>query len=121
MATNQLATRVSRLAKRNPGGPKDIELWAYANLDLRVGTESIRKALAGQVDPTQCAVELLLALAGYYGVGPEALGHFAEARLRPVIAFAGSMTPPDTPDGQVIDASGWFGQTARRPLAATGS
>lgn len=109
MAVSQLGTRIAKLAKKQPATPKDIELWAYANLDIRVGEESIRKALKGDVDPNQCAVELLMSLTGFYGVDPSALGHIAEARLRSVLTFASTLNDgPDSPGGQVIDASGWF-------------
>lgn len=101
MAVSQFGTRISRLAKKHPASAKDIELWAYANLGLRVGHESIRKALNGDIDPAQCAVELLMALAGFYGVDPSELGHHAEARLQAVLAFAGRKGP-DTPNGQEL-------------------
>lgn len=109
MATKQLASAVARLNRRRHATAKDIELWANANLHVRVSNESCRKALAGQIDPTQCAVELLMAITGFYGVSPADLGHHAEARLAPLLTFASAITPgPDGPGGQVIDASGWF-------------
>ena len=105
MAVAQLRTRVARLAKKHPASPKDIELWAYLNLGLRVGEESIRKALKGDVDPTQCAAELLVALAGFFGVEAAALGHHAEARIKPFLAWAGRHGPDSGP-GQEIRPSG---------------
>jgi len=119
MAVTQLARHIGRLSKKQPGTPKDIELWAYAHLNLRVGIESIRKALNGDIDPSQCAMELLIALAGYYGVEPAALGHIAESRLSAVIAYASTApTPPNGGPGQVIDASGWFSGSADLDLVA---
>lgn len=103
MAVTEFAARISRLSKQQPGEPKDIELWTYSHLGLRVGTESIRKALHGQVDPTQCAAELLMALTAYYGVTPAELGRFAEQRLQSVLAFAATMDPsPIDPSEQGI-------------------
>lgn len=100
MAVAQLGARVARLAKKHPATPKDIELWAYTRLGLRVGEESIRKALKGDVDPTQCAGELLLVLAAFYGVEPSALGHHAERRMQPFLTWA--RRGPDETPGQEI-------------------
>lgn len=107
MAVSQMAGRVARLAKKNPATAKDIELWAYKNLGLRVGSESVRKALHGSIDPTQCAVELLMALTGFYGVEPEALGHIAADRLHSVLAYASTQAPPDGPGGQEMPPTIW--------------
>lgn len=102
LATKDLASRVQRLARRRPSSAKDIELWAFAELGLRVGHESIRKALAGEIDPTQCNVELLMALAAYYEVEPAELGTHAERRLRPFLAFAARVSPPEGGPGLPI-------------------
>lgn len=104
VAVANFARHVARLAKRQPTTAKDIELWAYANLGLRVSQESTRKALNGEIDPTQCAVELLLALLGYFGVEPSALGSAAEKRLRPVLAFAAD---PNGGGGQEVRSTIW--------------
>jgi hypothetical protein len=101
MAVAQLRARVARLAKKHPASPKDIELWAYLNLGLRVGEESIRKALKGDIDPTQCAVELLMVLSAFYEVEPSVLGHHAEARMKPFLTWAGKRGP-DEPPGQEV-------------------
>lgn len=97
MAVAQFGVRVARLAKKHPATPKDIELWAYSHLGLRVGEESIRKALKGEVDPTQCAGELLMVLAAFYGVEPSALGHHAERRMQPFLTWAGKRGPDEPP------------------------
>jgi len=111
MAVKQLASAVARITKDHPTvTPKDIERWAWTNLDLAVSEESIRKALRGQIDPTQCAVELLMALAGYFGVNPSALGHIAEARLASILAYAGRQTPDD-PGGLEVSRRGCNGAT----------
>lgn len=96
MAVSQFGTRIGRLAKKTPASAKDIELWAYANLGLRVSDESIRKALNGDIDPTQCAVELLMAVAAFYDVEPQDLGHHAESRLQAVLTYAGRSGPDDS-------------------------
>lgn len=88
MATKQLASSVSRLHKHKPATAKDIELWSYANLGMRVSEESVRKALRGAIDPMQCSAELLLALAAFFGVSPDELGHIAAERVRPFLAYA---------------------------------
>ena len=112
--TNELAVRdfhkaVDKLARKNPARPKDIELWAYATHGVYVSSESLRKAFNGTIDPTACAMELLVAIKGFYGVPSIALGHFAAERMNPFFHLAG--IDPDSPGGQVSDASGWFRAT----------
>lgn len=98
LAVEDLKLHVTRLAKRKPDTtPGDVRLNFYANRQIKVGEESIRKALEGEVDPTQCQVELLMALLDWYGVTPAELGNFAEHRLAGVIAFAHTFPGPDTP------------------------
>lgn len=94
MAAKELHIHLKRLAKQRPGTAKDIELETYARSGVRVGQETIRKALAGEVDPTQCSVEVLLALTSWYGVGPDQLGGFAERRIASVMSLV-STGPPD--------------------------
>lgn len=93
MATKQLASAVTRLHKHKPATAKDIELWSYANLGMRVSEESVRKALRGAIDPMQCSAELLLALAAFFGVSPDELGHIAAERVRPFLAYATNYGP----------------------------
>lgn len=99
VAIKQFAVAISRITKNHPDvTPKDIERWGWTRYDLTVAEESIRKALRGQIDPTQCAVELLLLIAGYFEVEPSGLGSIAEGRLRSVLAFAGDSTGPSDDD-----------------------
>lgn len=118
IASKELHKAVTKLArKRNPTAkPKDIELWAYAERGVRVSEESIRKAHLGEIDPTQCAVELLLVLRGFYDAGPGELGDTAERRMLAVAAFH----TPSTPSGQESDASGWLSGTTDRHLQLVG-
>lgn len=96
MAMKQLGTSLASLSRRTPASPKDIELWTYANHNVRLGEETIRKAHRGQVDPMTCSFDLLVALVAFYGVEPEALGHVAANRVRSVLAMAGGTD--DGPD-----------------------
>jgi hypothetical protein len=100
LAVKSLADAVKSLQlqhKRRRGGraatSKDIELFGYRNLEMRVSDESIRKALTGQVDPTTCNVELLIVLAAFFEVSPDELGAFAAERVRRIVAFAASGGP----------------------------
>jgi hypothetical protein len=83
-------------AKRHgqPATAKDIELFAYRTMEMRVSDESVRKVFAGQVDPTTCNVELLISLAAFFEVSPDELGSFAGERVRRILAFA-SVSGPD--------------------------
>jgi hypothetical protein len=63
---------------------KDLELWAYKEHGVRVSDESLRKALLGQMDPTACAIEVLLILVGYFDLPDSRLGPVAGARLKAV-------------------------------------
>lgn len=115
LAIHDMANHVRLLLDAKPSTAKDIERFAWRNLDLTVGNESIRKALAGLIDPCQCAIELLVALVAYFEVEPAELGRFAEERLRPILSFAGSIghdQGPDTPGGQESDPSGWVHRLA---------
>lgn len=108
LAIEDFGRNMAKLTRTNSATPKDIELWAYATQGLRVGQESIRKALHGEIDPTQCAVELLLVLAAYYGVEPRRLGKFAAERIRPVQALSGGTDPHDGGRHKRTGSSGWL-------------
>lgn len=97
MAAKELHLHLKRLAKQRPATAKDIELETYARSNVRVGQETIRKALAGEVDPTQCNVEVLSAFTAFYGVTPDKLGKFAERRLHDYFTLAG-VVPGGGPD-----------------------
>lgn len=106
-ATADFAKHVARLRRRHRCTAKDLELWTYVNLDTHVAEESFRKAFAGTVDPSSCSLELLMALTGFFGVGPEELGPYAAARFRPVNAWVQAGGGDDGPGGQVIASSTW--------------
>lgn len=76
-------------AKRNipNANPREIELWAYANLGVNITRESIRRVLNGTADPAACALEALIAVAGYFDAEPADLGRVAENRLSSVGNF----------------------------------
>lgn len=97
MAAKQLHIHLKRLAKQRPASAKDIELETYAKSGVRIGQETIRKALAGEVDPNQCSVELLVAFTAFYAVTPDELGGFAARRLAGLSTLigAGPNGPPD--------------------------
>ena len=107
LAVKSLADAVGVLQtqhKRQTGRPatsKDIELFGFGSLDMRVSEESIRKALTGQVDPTTCSIELLLVLASYFEVTTDELGGFASERVRRILAVAAD---PAYPTGGPISA-----------------
>ncbi len=94
LAMTDLGRSLAKLNKKQPATPKDIELWAYRNHDVRIGEETIRKAHKGQVDPTTCLLDLLIALMAFYEVEPAALGKFAERRITSVMAMAGGESGP---------------------------
>lgn len=92
----QLGSSLGDLSRRSPATPKDIELWAYRNHNVRLGEETIRKAHRGLVDPTTCSFDLLVALVAFYECEPDDLGHVAAHRIRSVLAMAAATdTPPD--------------------------
>ena len=90
LAMTDLGRALAKLHKKNPATPKDIELWTYGNHGVRIGEETIRKAHKGQVDPTTCLLDLLIALMAFYEVQPAALGKFAEHRIKSVMSMAGA-------------------------------
>lgn len=107
---NQLAARdfhkhVLRLQKRKPCTVKDVELWAYGRYGARISIESIRKAFAGDADPTACAAEVLLVIAAFFAAEPDALGPYAAERLQGILAMAADV---DGAGDLGISASGWF-------------
>lgn len=97
LAVKDFARSIKRVSKAKPTAtPKAIELWAYKEHGVHVAPESIRKALAGQVDPTACSIELLTTLAAFYGVEPADLGVYAGRRIASVMSLVGAGgTPPD--------------------------
>lgn len=119
IATRQFHKAVQALVKKRNihAKPVDIMLWAFAERGgTRVSDESIRKAHVGEVDPNQCAIELLLVMRDFYKAGPGELGEVAQRRIDTVMAY---VTPP-TPGGQESDASGWLRGTTRGHLRAVG-
>lgn len=105
MAVKRFADAMSHITKQHPDAKaKDIERWGWTHLDVAVAEESIRKALHGRIDPTACAVELLMVLSSYFGVEPSALGPDAERRLTAVLTYAGMGGPED--DGTPSDLPG---------------
>lgn len=112
LAIQDFSRNMAKVTRHNAATPKDIELWAYATLGFRVGQESIRKALNGEIDPTQCAVELLLVLAEFYGVEPQRLGKFADERIRPIMALSSIHGPKNKPSGRRSVSSGWLRESA---------
>ncbi len=100
MAMQQMGKALDKLSRQTPASPKDIELWAYAHHNVRLGEETIRKAHRGQVDPMTCSFDLLIGLVAFYGIEPEALGHVAANRIHSVLAMAGD--PPAAPHGGLL-------------------
>lgn len=91
-AVKALHTQHTKATAR-PATSKDIELFGWARCGMRVSDESIRKALAGNVDPMTCNVELLIVLAAFFEVSPDELGSFAAERVRKIVAFAATGGP----------------------------
>ena len=101
IATKEFHKALTKLARRKGVQYKDVELWAYAERNVRVSDEMVRRAHVGDVDPTGCAVELLLVLRDYYDAGPGDLGEFAQRKMDAVLAFAGPKSGP----GQQVHGS----------------
>lgn len=97
-AVTTLQKQYRRLHHGRSASTKDIELFGYGQLGMRVSEESIRKALTGQVDPTTCNIELLIVLAAFFEVTPDELGNFAAERVRRILAFASFSGPDDGGD-----------------------
>lgn len=117
LAIRQFHKAVQALVKKRHihATPKDIELWAFAERGgTRVSDESIRKAHAGEVDPNQCAIELILVMRDFYGAKAGELGDVAQRRIDTVLTYL----TPSTPDGQEFGSSGWLRGTAERHLRA---
>jgi len=109
MAVKRFADAMSHITKQHPDAKaKDIERWGWTHLDIAVAEESIRKALNGRIDPTACAVELLMLLSSYFEVQPSALGPDAERRLISVLAYAG-LHLDDDPGGLEVSHRAWNG------------
>ena len=110
LAIKDLAKHMKPLKRQKRATAKDLELHAFSTFGVRVNEESMRKALAGDIDPTACAVELLMALCSFYEVPPAELGHFAEQRLNATLTFArryASDEGPGSGGGQEVHQSGW--------------
>lgn len=107
LAATELGNRLRTLqeAHQDRPTPKMIERWLLSTHGLEVSDESVRKAHAGQVDPTGCNLDLLVGLSAYYEVPPAELGRFTEMRVQTVLAMVGSAPDrgPDLPGGK----SGW--------------
>ena len=118
LAVKSFADAVSKIHtqyKRQHGRSattKDIELYGFGTLGMRVSEESIRKAFHGQVDPTTCNVELLFVLAAFFEVTPDDLGNFAAERARRILAFA-SPAGPDGGGDVLISPTAWNTDGAR--------
>lgn len=109
LAVKDFARSMKVVAKRKPNAtPKDIELWAHSTYGVRLGEETLRKAQRGDVDPTAVKAEVLVALAAYYEVDPEALGRFASERIATLRTLVGvGAQGPDTPGGLGNARSTW--------------
>lgn len=110
-ALTKLQTQYHRRTGRRATS-KDIELFGYRHLEMRVSDESIRKALTGHVDPSTCNVELLLVLAGFFDVSPDELGKFAAEKVRRILAAAG-VAGPDDGGGVQISPNAWKAEAPR--------
>lgn len=102
LATKDFARAVARLARKRPSSARSIERWAYAEHRLELSDVTIQKALSGQMDPTACAIEVLVVLAAFYDVEPKALGSYAGERLIAHLSLARSIHGPD--DGGSTEA-----------------
>src|SRR5436190_20506350 len=111
IAQRQLHTNLKRLQRTNPASVRDIERWGWLH-GLDVGNQSVRNALNGEIDPTACALELLLLLTGFYGVAPAELGSFTEQRINAVLQLVGSgSSGPEGGHHQQSDGFGWLEET----------
>ena len=108
-----LTKRLNRMWKQNKSPhfstmSKDL----YRDYGYDVHEESLRKAHRGDVDPTQCSVELLLGLKAYYGVESSALGEVAARRIATTRALVGVDGPEIRPHRHSSGSSGWLRETA---------
>lgn len=103
LAMQSLGRALTKLAKSKPGGPKDIELWAFANHGFRINEDTLRKAFKGQVDPGKCNVEVLVALMAWYACEPADLGEAAAKALAPLFSVVGGR-PEQGPDQGVVSS-----------------
>lgn len=89
-AAREMADRLARLNASVGARPKQVERFAYKELDIEISDESVRKALVGEVDPQRCDIELLVALARFFAVDYEGLGPVAARRFQLVSVVMGS-------------------------------
>lgn len=110
LAVQEFALKLSKIrkAQNDSSKAKDIELWLFANHEARISEESIRKALAGQIDPSACDIALLVGLASYYGVKPSDLGVAAEKRINAVMSMAGHSGGPEGGPTQGTPSNAWM-------------
>lgn len=113
VAQRQLATNIKRLERTKPDTTvRKIEKWGWTH-GLDVGNQSVRNALRGEIDPTACAVELLVLLSGYFEAPPAELGTYAEERINAVMAIAlPGTTGPEGGHHLHSDGFGWLPVTA---------
>lgn len=96
IATKEFHKALGGLKKRRPPRSADeVRLWGYKEFDILVSDETIRRAFVGEVDPTQCQVELLFLLKAWFEADITELGTYAEQRMRAVLKFGGEDPTPD--------------------------
>lgn len=114
-----LAKRSSRLwrsAQRPAFSTMSKSLFRDFGYD--VSEETIRKAHRGEVDPTQCGVELLLALCAFYEAEPAELGAVAARRIETAQALTEAFSgPPSRPGGQGKPSTIWKTNVIEHPTS----
>lgn len=114
IATKEFHKAITGLKKRRPPRSADeVRLWGYKEFDILVSDETIRRAFVGEVDPTQCQVELLFLLKAWFDADVTDLGTCAEQRMRAVLKFGGEDPGP----GLRIQQSPWIDGDPGRGLA----
>lgn len=105
---NEIATRDlakhHRALHRSAGSPTTGEMYRrmVREYDADITEEPIRRLVLGDVDPTYCSLELLLAVCAFYSCTPEELGEAAAHRINTALA----MVPHGGP-GLPKRESGW--------------